>query len=750
MAKLTLNDITGISAATLINANSALIEAALENTLSRDGTTPNEMGADLDMNSYDINNVTDMRVTNLYVDGELIDFDALGGGISGITIQEEGTPLATLATTLNFIGANVTAAGTGATKTITVSAGGGIPGGADTQMQYNNGGAFGGTAEWTFANGTGKLTGTAEFEVNDRILFGSVGDAADGDPYGRLVFDAALPDSEDVFLGFGFQDNASVQYELAAANVSPAGIFLRGTGGIGSVTLAADHYNNFANTPGTDLGNPDGWGAAIEVDGRETGTGSIIRLRIAGTTCLNVQPDGANYITQIRDKLEMTSTGYVDSYGYTINNLTAPIPTMGGTNFHLWVDSNGGGGTPIFKVRDDADVDIMELYDAKATFGNYVFNIDQTVGAGQDNYVLTYDNATGEIGLEASAGGATSPGGSFNQVQYNDSGVFGGLAGFTVNDVATTTSMVAIGSQAGLTSGNVLTIDNSSGVTAKTGQVMVVSNSDTTASPDVLVLDQNGPAGDLLVLKDAGTEVTVFDGAGYLIDYPGAPSNGEVLAWNAANSRYEVGPVTQATFGPIFINEQAAADADVPGDGQYWVYSSAPNIPVFTGDTGLDYRLAKVITNELSIGAVSNHTIISGIQSVPGVDEIVIHFDSLSVSTPGNLYLQVGSGGSVETSGYVSVAAYVSSTTTNTINAVDRIYITTGNVLAADVLYGNIVFRRQRYTTNEWTWTGQIASSTGDLYWFAGHMNLLNTNIGIIELNCSAGTFDAGVTNISY
>lgn len=40
--------------------------------------------------------------------------------------------------------------------------------------------------------------------------------------------------------------------------------------------------------------------------------------------------------------------------------------------------------------------------------GNYRLNIDQTVGSGQDNYVLTYDNATGEIGLEASASGGTT------------------------------------------------------------------------------------------------------------------------------------------------------------------------------------------------------------------------------------------------------------------------------------------------------------------------------------------------------
>lgn len=58
MAKLTLSDITTVvNAPTSINANSALIEAALENTLSRDGTSPNAMNASLDMNSNRILNL---------------------------------------------------------------------------------------------------------------------------------------------------------------------------------------------------------------------------------------------------------------------------------------------------------------------------------------------------------------------------------------------------------------------------------------------------------------------------------------------------------------------------------------------------------------------------------------------------------------------------------------------------------------------------------------------------------------------
>ena len=46
-----------------------------------------------------------------------------GGGSAGITVQDEGSALSTLATTLNFVGSGVVASGSGATKTITVSAG---------------------------------------------------------------------------------------------------------------------------------------------------------------------------------------------------------------------------------------------------------------------------------------------------------------------------------------------------------------------------------------------------------------------------------------------------------------------------------------------------------------------------------------------------------------------------------------------------------------------------------------------------
>ena len=44
---------------------------------------------------------------------------------SSLTVQDEGSIISTAATTLNFVGAGVTASGTGATKTITIAGGGG-------------------------------------------------------------------------------------------------------------------------------------------------------------------------------------------------------------------------------------------------------------------------------------------------------------------------------------------------------------------------------------------------------------------------------------------------------------------------------------------------------------------------------------------------------------------------------------------------------------------------------------------------
>src|SRR5262245_54743837 len=58
MSKVTLNDITsGYAAPSLYNENNNRLEEALENTLSRDGTLPNSMEAELDMDGRKVVNL---------------------------------------------------------------------------------------------------------------------------------------------------------------------------------------------------------------------------------------------------------------------------------------------------------------------------------------------------------------------------------------------------------------------------------------------------------------------------------------------------------------------------------------------------------------------------------------------------------------------------------------------------------------------------------------------------------------------
>ncbi len=89
MAKLTLSDLSGgYLAPAVINSNNTAIEAALENTLSRDGTSPNAMGANLDMNSNRIINLpAPAASTDALRLVDLADSDATGAATAQLRID---------------------------------------------------------------------------------------------------------------------------------------------------------------------------------------------------------------------------------------------------------------------------------------------------------------------------------------------------------------------------------------------------------------------------------------------------------------------------------------------------------------------------------------------------------------------------------------------------------------------------------------------------------------------------------------
>lgn len=97
MPKVTLNDIaSGYSLKEAYNTNNDTIEAAFDNTLSRDGSTPNQMEADIDLNSNSLLNVNE-------INGILWE-DVLGqeGSFSTFTAQRFSGDGSTTAFVLSF------------------------------------------------------------------------------------------------------------------------------------------------------------------------------------------------------------------------------------------------------------------------------------------------------------------------------------------------------------------------------------------------------------------------------------------------------------------------------------------------------------------------------------------------------------------------------------------------------------------------------------------------------------------------
>lgn len=104
MAKIILTDIANLqnenSVTTNINNNNHTLETAMENTLSRDGTAPNQMEASLDMNSNHVLNLPKpvqadepLRLQDLndFVGGGIVTNIPLGGNTGDVLTKNSGT-----------------------------------------------------------------------------------------------------------------------------------------------------------------------------------------------------------------------------------------------------------------------------------------------------------------------------------------------------------------------------------------------------------------------------------------------------------------------------------------------------------------------------------------------------------------------------------------------------------------------------------------------------------------------------------
>lgn len=285
-------------------------------------------------------------------------------------------------------------------------------------------------------------------------------------------------------------------------------------------------------------------------------------------------------------------------------------PQLGGN-----LDVNGNKITSV----SNGNIDIEPHGTGNVLLGNFTFDADQTVGAGQDNYVLTYDNGTGLISLEAATGG----GGGIANVVDDTSPQLGGnldvngqsivsVTNGNIPIVPNGTGKVLIGSGAPSTLG-VLGI--SSSVQIASGSLIYFGTSATaTIRGDSGALGgwQFGTSGSVRVaIQNASSEfqvpedweITFRDTAGVVnLSTTSDIGVGRNAAGVLGITGGSAGGNGSAAMASAFLGEQAAALADKTGFGQLWV-DSADDLVKFTTEGGTDYgvvldTLSQSLTNK--------------------------------------------------------------------------------------------------------------------------------------------------------
>ena len=176
-------------------------------------------------------------------------------------------------------------------------------------------------------------------------------------------------------------------------------------------TIGTGSQSNIENQYSTAVG----WSSLAEGN-RSLALGSYAKTQ--GNYAISVGGSNSNAVTAKTGAygLAAISMGYAAVAGVENGSITYPIAIGGladatannSTALGAAAQSTHEGSTALGYGATTSAANEVVLGGSTATqltAGNYKFDIDQTLSASEDDYVLTYDNSTGLISLEAAGGG---------------------------------------------------------------------------------------------------------------------------------------------------------------------------------------------------------------------------------------------------------------------------------------------------------------------------------------------------------
>lgn len=251
-----------------------------------------------------------------------------------------------------------------------------------------------------------------------------------------------------------------------------------------------------------------------------------------------------------------------------------------------------------------------------------------------------------------------------------------------------------------------------------------------------------------LAVADGGTGASTAAGARTNLDVPSnseaildtiMDAKGDLIAGSAADTP------TKLTVG---ANSTVLLADSNEATGLKWAneatFKSELNLEADT-----DFRRPLVLGTEVATtsGTTADFT------SIPsGVKRITLMLDgvSFSGSPTGNLLVQIGDSGGIETTGYSSCAS-VLTTVVSTSASTAGFIMTSGGPGASIEFSGQIILSLEDSTNNTWVASGGIMYTGTPVNYIFGGKKSLSATLDRIRLTSTTGeTFDAGAINIQY